>query len=100
MSVPRLAKRPGPGAVVDPYAALVAVEQPGLDVYDKLGRRAPERERWEIYTVLEDSATFWGQDGSRSWDAAEAALDSAQVSPAQTAPCCGGSEESGRVIGG
>jgi catechol 2,3-dioxygenase-like lactoylglutathione lyase family enzyme len=52
----------------------------------------PNGEQWEIYTVLEDSATFWGQDGSRSWDAAEAALDSAQVSPAQTAPCCGGSE--------
>src|SRR6202046_5476803 len=26
---------------------------------------APDGERWEIYTVLEDSATFWGGDGSR-----------------------------------
>jgi catechol 2,3-dioxygenase-like lactoylglutathione lyase family enzyme len=23
----------------------------------------PDGERWEIYTVLEDSPTFWGQDG-------------------------------------
>jgi catechol 2,3-dioxygenase-like lactoylglutathione lyase family enzyme len=51
---------------------------------------APNGERWEIYTVLEDSATFWGQDGSRSWDAAEAALDPAQPGPAATAQCCGG----------
>jgi catechol 2,3-dioxygenase-like lactoylglutathione lyase family enzyme len=51
----------------------------------------PNGERWEIYTVLEDSPTFWGQDGSRSWDEAEAALDSGQASPAQTAQCCGSS---------
>jgi catechol 2,3-dioxygenase-like lactoylglutathione lyase family enzyme len=50
---------------------------------------ASNGERWEIYTVLEDSATFWGQDGSRSWDAAEVALDSGQAVPAQTARCCG-----------
>ena len=54
---------------------------------------APGGERWEIYTVLEDSPTFWGQDGSRSWDAAEAALDSAQAGPAPAAQCCGGNEE-------
>jgi catechol 2,3-dioxygenase-like lactoylglutathione lyase family enzyme len=46
---------------------------------------APDGERWEIYTVLEDSQTFWGQDGSRSWDAAEAELDPA----AGQAQCCG-----------
>jgi catechol 2,3-dioxygenase-like lactoylglutathione lyase family enzyme len=51
---------------------------------------APNGERWEIYTVLEDSPTFWGQDGSRSRDAAEAELDSGQAAPAQSAPCCGG----------
>jgi len=50
---------------------------------------APNGERWEIYTVLEDSPTFWGQDGSRSWEAAEAALDAGQADPAQTAQCCG-----------
>ena len=54
---------------------------------------APNGERWEIYTVLEDSPTFWGQDGSRSWDAAEAALDSAQAGPAPAAQCCGGQEQ-------
>jgi catechol 2,3-dioxygenase-like lactoylglutathione lyase family enzyme len=54
---------------------------------------APNGERWEIYTVLEDSATFWGQDGSHSWKGAEAALDSVQAGPAQTAQCCGGPEE-------
>jgi catechol 2,3-dioxygenase-like lactoylglutathione lyase family enzyme len=26
---------------------------------------APGGERWEIYTVLADSATFWGQDGGQ-----------------------------------
>ncbi len=36
---------------------------------------APNGERWEIYTVLADSPTFWGQDGGQSWAAAEAALD-------------------------
>ena len=33
---------------------------------------APGGERWEIYTVLADSATFWGQDGEQRWDAVEA----------------------------
>jgi catechol 2,3-dioxygenase-like lactoylglutathione lyase family enzyme len=51
---------------------------------------APNGERWEIYTVLEDSATFWGQGGSRSWEAAEAVLDSSQAGPV---PCCGEQEE-------
>jgi catechol 2,3-dioxygenase-like lactoylglutathione lyase family enzyme len=55
---------------------------------------APNGERWEIYTVLEDSATFWGQDGSRSRDAAEAALDPGQPGPAQTAQCCSGNDTS------
>jgi catechol 2,3-dioxygenase-like lactoylglutathione lyase family enzyme len=50
---------------------------------------APNGERWEIYTVLEDSATFWGQDGAQSWEAAEAALDSGQVAPAGDTQCCG-----------
>jgi catechol 2,3-dioxygenase-like lactoylglutathione lyase family enzyme len=54
---------------------------------------APNGERWEIYTVLEDSPTFWGQDAGRGWDAAKAALDSGQASAAQTAQCCGGQEE-------
>ena len=53
---------------------------------------APNGERWEIYTVLEDSATFWGQDGGRSWEAAEAALGSGQAAPSGTAQCCGTSQ--------
>jgi len=52
---------------------------------------APGGERWEIYTVLADSQTFWGQDGSQSWDAAAAALDEAAGAPASGpgAQCCG-----------
>src|SRR5579864_8421517 len=37
----------------------------------------PGGERWEIYTVLADSQTFWGQDGSQSRDAAAAVLGQA-----------------------
>ena len=56
---------------------------------------APDGERWEIYTVLEDSPTFWGADGSQGWDAAAAELDDARgtaVTARDTgaAPqCCG-----------
>jgi len=48
----------------------------------------PGGERWEIYTVLADSQTFWGPDGSQSWDAAAAALDDA--ASGQDTQCCGG----------
>jgi hypothetical protein len=44
---------------------------------------APNGERWEIYTVLQDSATFWADGGQESWDAARTELDS-------DAPCRGG----------
>ena len=33
---------------------------------------APDSERWEVYTVLNDSPTFWGQEGSQRWEAAVA----------------------------
>jgi catechol 2,3-dioxygenase-like lactoylglutathione lyase family enzyme len=58
---------------------------------------APGGERWEIYTVLADSQTFWGQDGSQSWDAAETELDAASGAGtgAQTAQCCGGPQAAG-----
>ena len=47
----------------------------------------PGGERWEIYTVLEDSATFWGQDDERRSDAVQAELGA----PArQDTQCCGG----------
>jgi catechol 2,3-dioxygenase-like lactoylglutathione lyase family enzyme len=62
---------------------------------------APGGERWEIYTVLADSATFWAQDGGQSWDAAEAAPDTAPggqaaVPPGQGSQCCGG-QQAGRA---
>jgi len=47
---------------------------------------SPGGERWEIYTVLEDSPTFWGKDGEQSWDAVQTQLDA----PAgQATQCCG-----------
>jgi lactoylglutathione lyase len=49
---------------------------------------APNGERWEIYTVLADSATFWGQDGEQRWDAVQAELDGAPAG--QATQCCGG----------
>jgi len=52
---------------------------------------SPDGERWEVYTVLADSATFWGSDDGRSWGATESELDAAAG-----ARCCG-AEASGRV---
>jgi catechol 2,3-dioxygenase-like lactoylglutathione lyase family enzyme len=49
---------------------------------------APGGERWEIYTVLQDSAAFWGQDGEQRWDAVQAELDGTPAAPATQ--CCGG----------
>ena len=51
---------------------------------------APGGERWEIYTVLADSATFWGQDDERGWAAVETELDAAGGISAQATQCCGG----------
>jgi catechol 2,3-dioxygenase-like lactoylglutathione lyase family enzyme len=48
---------------------------------------APNGERWEIYTVLADSETFWGQGGEQSWANAEASLD------AEGPQCCGSSAQ-------
>jgi catechol 2,3-dioxygenase-like lactoylglutathione lyase family enzyme len=44
----------------------------------------PDGERWEIYTVLEDSQTFWGQDGGEASARVEASSEGAQccASPA------------------
>jgi catechol 2,3-dioxygenase-like lactoylglutathione lyase family enzyme len=47
---------------------------------------APSGEQWEIYTVLEDSATFWSQDRGQSQDAAPAG---------QGTQCCGGQQTAG-----
>ena len=57
---------------------------------------APNGERWEIYTVLEDSQTFWGQDGGRGWATVEAALDaraSGTAASAEARQCCGSQEQ-------
>jgi catechol 2,3-dioxygenase-like lactoylglutathione lyase family enzyme len=67
---------------------------------------APDGERWEIYTVLEDSPTFWGPEGSQRWEAAAAELDDAH-GPAATArdtgpatQCCGTSTADGQDVTG
>jgi catechol 2,3-dioxygenase-like lactoylglutathione lyase family enzyme len=49
---------------------------------------APNGERWEVYTVLEDSQTFWGDGDRQRWETVEAALDAAPGTAA-TARCCG-----------
>ena len=51
---------------------------------------APDSQRWEIYTVLQDSPTFWGQDGGQRSDAVQAELDAAPSG--QATQCCGGPE--------
>jgi catechol 2,3-dioxygenase-like lactoylglutathione lyase family enzyme len=63
---------------------------------------APGGERWEIYTVLEDSQTFWGEAGEQSWQAAQGALDAAPGAASAAAPgagqasqCCGAAQEAG-----
>ena len=69
---------------------------------------APGGERWEIYTVLEDSQTFWGEAGEQSWQAAEGALDAAPraasaaaLDAGQVSPCCGAAPEAaGHEAGG
>jgi catechol 2,3-dioxygenase-like lactoylglutathione lyase family enzyme len=58
----------------------------------------PNGERWEIYTVLEDSQSFWGEDSGQGWAAVEASLDAgASAVPASggTAQCCGSQEGAG-----
>jgi lactoylglutathione lyase len=47
---------------------------------------APDGERWEIYAVLADSQTFWGEGGPESWQTAEAVLDAAPAGPGSQ--CC------------
>ena len=54
---------------------------------------SPGGERWEIYTVLEDSATFWGPDDEQRSDAVQAELGAPAGQPA--AQCCGGPQAAG-----
>src|SRR5258708_18267150 len=59
----------------------------------------PNGERWEISTVLEDSQTFWGEDGGRAWAAVEASLDAgtaAASAPGAATQCCGSQEQAGQ----
>ena len=50
---------------------------------------APGGERWEIYTVLEDSPTFWGRTAA-SAGTPPRPLDAAAAR--QAAQCCGGAQ--------
>jgi catechol 2,3-dioxygenase-like lactoylglutathione lyase family enzyme len=43
----------------------------------------PHGERWEIYTVKEDSPTFWGDGDEKRWEEVETALG------ADEPTCCG-----------
>ncbi len=79
-------------------AGLAAVEERGTTCcyarQDKFWvTGAPAGERWEIYTVLQDSPTFWGEDGGQRWDAVQAELGAAPAGPATQ--CCGGLQATG-----
>jgi catechol 2,3-dioxygenase-like lactoylglutathione lyase family enzyme len=55
----------------------------------------PDGARWEIYTVLEDSQTFRGEDDGQESAAAEAPLDALSSSASASGPaarCCGAQE--------
>src|SRR6266571_2653773 len=57
----------------------------------------PGAERWEIYTVLQDSPTFWGDDDGQRWDAVQAELDATPAGRATS--CCGGPQAAGADAG-
>src|SRR6266571_5287530 len=57
----------------------------------------PGAERWEIYTVLQDSPTFWGDDDGQRWDAVQAELDATPAGRATA--CCGGPQAAGADAG-
>lgn len=57
------------------------------------GSPGPGSERWEIYSVLQDSPTLWGEDGGQRWDAVQAKLDA--VPAGQAAQCCSGPQAAG-----
>ncbi len=46
---------------------------------------SPDGERWEVYTVLADSHTFFGDDGPRC---CSSAATTATTEPVGTAACC------------
>ena len=51
---------------------------------------APDGESWEIYTVLADSETFYGDGGT---NARRGSTPAEPAEAAETAVCCGGSTE-------
>jgi catechol 2,3-dioxygenase-like lactoylglutathione lyase family enzyme len=53
----------------------------------------PGGEQWEIYTVLQDSPTFWGQDGGQRFDAVQAELNATPAG--QATQCCGAPQAAG-----
>jgi lactoylglutathione lyase len=55
---------------------------------------APGGERWEIYTVLAGSATFWGPGDEQHSDAVQAGLDGTPAG--QATQCCGGPQAAGQ----
>jgi catechol 2,3-dioxygenase-like lactoylglutathione lyase family enzyme len=61
---------------------------------------APDSERWEIYTVLNDSPTFWGQEGSQRREAAAQPDDAHDSDAARDTgagtECCGTSIADGQ----
>ena len=46
---------------------------------------SPEGEKWEVYTVLEDSPTFWGEDDGQAQDCCGAPQE---TGGAQAGACC------------
>lgn len=62
-------------------------------------RGTPNGEQWEIYTVLDDSPTFWGEDGRQSWHAAEAALNATASHTQQRSQCCAGEAAGAQAAG-
>jgi catechol 2,3-dioxygenase-like lactoylglutathione lyase family enzyme len=58
---------------------------------------APDGERWEIYTVLEDSPTFFAEDGAQSGQATGTSQDAAPAG--QATQCCGGQQANDALTG-
>jgi len=59
----------------------------------------PDAERWEVYTVLADSQSFWGEDDGQGWAAVEASLEagaSETFAHSGKAQCCGTQEGAGQ----
>jgi catechol 2,3-dioxygenase-like lactoylglutathione lyase family enzyme len=49
---------------------------------------SPNGESWEVYTVLEDSPTFYGEQAGPACCGGDAAGPASETAPAAAAPCC------------